>query len=110
MLVNEFISNLLNTLGLAVPRIRDSMVKLHIQFELQNDLVFHLLNYFIMLQPEYKYNWNLLENNISNDNYKQISEMSQYLDLQMYLVSKQLLDSNEVIWLDDTIHQVLIDS
>ena len=109
MLVNEFITLLLNKLELTVPRVRDACLKLHIQIELQNDFAFNLINYFIMLQPEYKYHWELIESNIVNTNFLEISKLGEFLDLQMYFVSNNLLEPYEAIWLEDAIHEVLVD-
>jgi hypothetical protein len=62
---NKFIDNVLNKLSLTNPRLRCPLTRLHIQIEMQYPTVQFLINYFIMLKPEYQYHWKIY----NTDNY-----------------------------------------
>jgi hypothetical protein len=111
MIINTFISQLLDKLSNISPRLEDSTIKLHIQIELQDEYAMNLLNYFVMLQPEYKYHWILLKNNnFRQQKILEIAKLVEFIDLQIYLISNNLLNKDEILWLDDAIHEVLIDN
>ena len=55
-------NKILLKLSLANPRLRCSITRLHIQIEMQCSNIQCLIEYFLILQPEYQYHWNLYPN------------------------------------------------
>ena len=108
MLVNEFIDKMLVCLSLVIPRLEDPISRLQIQTEMQNDTAYRLISYFTMLQPEYKYFWKQINAHQPVSIRLDITSMNQYQELCDYLITWKLLTPDDIIWLDDAIHEVLI--
>lgn len=108
MACNNFIDKLLIKLSLVNPRLRCPLTRLQIQLEMQYPIVQNLIQYFLMLQPEYQYHWNLYQNtnNIRGYNLTNISEFEQLLN---HLTCYKLLSFDEADWLEDAIHETLLD-
>ena len=107
MLVNHFIDKMLECLSQVLPRLQDTIIRLQIQTEMQNRLTFDLITYFIMLQPEYNYNWQRLNSHGTVPSIIEITSLPQFQELQLYMISAELLTVAEAAWLDDAIHEVL---
>ena len=107
MLVNTFIDKMLTVLSYTNARLECAITRLHIQTEMQNREAFSLINYFIMLIPEYKYHWNRIDARETIEFPYQISGIIQFQELQMYMIVNELLTPGEAMWLEDTIHQIL---
>jgi hypothetical protein len=108
MLVNEFIDKMLKCLSRISDRLQDPLSRLQIQAEMQNQEAFDLITYFIRLQPEYVYNWKLINARKTVASLIDLTSLSQFQFLELYMASNQLLDEDEIVWLDDAIHDVLI--
>jgi hypothetical protein len=113
MLANEFIDKLLQKLSYVIPRLQDSITRLQIQFEMQDIHILEHINYFISIMLEYKYKWDLIT--LSKITYQEIDipyiyTLPQYIELLNILREKKILLDTEAIWLDDAIHEVIIDS
>ena len=63
MLFNTFIDKMLDLMSNPIMRLRDSQERLTIQFQLQNTYLAEIVNYFMEIKDEYKYNWNIYQNN-----------------------------------------------
>jgi hypothetical protein len=105
---NQFIDKLLKLLSLVNPRLRCPITKLHIQIEMQYYNVQSLINYFIMLQPEYKYNWKLYHN-VNPKVEIFLTNISAFNELKDYMTREKLLTLDEAEWLEDALHETLID-
>ena len=115
MLYNEFIEKMLDIMSAPIPRLRNSQERLAIQIKLQNTYVFNLLNYFMMLKPEYKYNWDMMQSRTYNAlqgdylRFNNISKFSEFQDFHNYLITNNIFNVEEAEWLDDAIHEILVD-
>lgn len=113
MLANEFIDKLLEKLAFMSFRLQDSMTRLQIQFEMQNLQVLEYINYFISIIPEYKHKWQQIA---TRQEYYQdielvyIYTLPQFQELCNFLQARKLLLDSEILWLDDAIHEVIIES
>jgi hypothetical protein len=105
---NKFIDRVLLRLSLANPRLRCPRTRLHIQIEMQYPSVMSLIEYFLILQPEYRYLWNFCPRPNINQLYN-LTNMSQFEKLKNYLTGQKLLTFDEADWLDDAIHETLLD-
>lgn len=105
---NKFIDKVLINLSLANPRLQCPLTRLHIQIEMQSPNVQFLIQYFLMLQQEYQYNWHMyaISNHIGGYNLTNISAFAQLKD---YMTSQKLLYFNEADWLEAAIHDTLLD-
>ena len=108
MACNDFIIQLLDKLSLVNPRLRCPITRLQIQIEMQYPSVLFIIEYFLMLKPEYQYNWSHC---INPQNYKAIiiAELPAFEDLKTYITEQKLLTYDEAGWLDDAIHETLLD-
>ena len=104
---NKFIDRMLLKLSLVNPRLRCPLTKLHIQIEMQYSRCQSLIQHFLILQPEYRYHWNVLTNTNHIRCYNLI-QMPIFKELQNYLTGQQLLTFDEADWLEDTIHEILV--
>jgi hypothetical protein len=113
MLFNEFIDKMLDNMSAPIPRLRNPLERLTIQFELQNDYVFNFINYFMMLLPEYRYNWHIMQKNDSlNGDYlsfHNISNFSEFIEFHNYMVTHNIFNFDEAEWLEDAIHEILVE-
>jgi len=106
MLCNDFISKFLNIMSYPCKRLRDDYTKLHIQLELNNQVIFECIEYFISIQSEYQYKWQLAELNISRDTFD-IINTNEYQKFYKFIDSKGLFTYNELEWIEDAIHDIL---
>ena len=113
MLCNDFIDKMLSLMSNPIPRLRNSLECLHIQIELQNNYVYNLINYFIMLMPEYKYNWEsmqIMENRGQiYKNFNSIEKCYKFQDFHSYLLNHNIFNQEEAVWLEDAIHEILVE-
>jgi len=105
---NKFIDKMLLKLALVNPRLRCPLTRLHIQIEMQYPRCQSIIHYFLMLQPEYQYHWNLYPNTNRIRGYN-LTQMPIFEQLNNYLTGQKLLTFDEVDWLDDAIHETLLD-
>ena len=105
---NKFIDSVLLRLSLANPRLRCPLTRLHIQIEMQYPSVMSLIEYFLILQPEYKYHWNS-HHGIYRPYNLNLTNISQFEKLRNHLTGQKLLTFDEADWLDDAIHETLLD-
>ncbi len=105
---NKFIDKVLYKLSLVNPRLRCPLTRLQIQIEMQYPEVLFMIQYFIMLQPEYKYCWTQNCKLELAHSYNLII-IPEFLHLKEYFISRNLLNSDEADWLEDAIHETLID-
>jgi len=105
---NKFIDRVLLRLSLANPRLRCPQTRLHIQIEMQYPSVMSLIEYFLILQPEYRHLWNYHPRPNINQLYN-LTNMSQFEKLRNHLTGQKLLTFDEADWLDDAIHETLLD-
>jgi len=113
MLCNEFITKMLELMSNPIPRLRNPQESLCIQIELQNYYVSNLIKYFIMLMPEYKYNWDILQimenrGEIYN-NFTSIENIYEFQEFRSYLLAQNIFNHDEVNWLEDAIHEILVE-
>lgn len=104
---NNFIDKVLLKLSLVNIRLRCSLTRLHIQIEMQSPYILSLIQDFIILQPEYQFIWNL-----NNKNYipaYDLTNIPAFVQLKDYLTGQNLLSFDEAEWLDDAIHETLLD-
>ena len=124
---NKFIEKFLMNLSLANPRLRCPLTRLHIQIEMQSPSVQSLIQYFLMLQPEYQYNLrnlgslktssvlnmsvldNTLLTNTSVLDNTLLTNIAEFVQLKDYLTGQKLLYFDEADWLEDAIHETLLD-
>ena len=104
---NKFIDRVLLRLSLVNSRLRCPLTRLHIQIEMQYPSVLSLIQYFLMLQPEYKYHWNLYPNTNHIRSYN-LTNISAFEQLKNYLTGQKLLSFDEADWLEDAIHETLL--
>jgi len=128
---NTFITIILQNLSLISERLQDDITQLHILMEMNNEYVFEIINYFLQIQPEYNRVWDMVDkqyimiSNIdsttghynylldtSNENEINITpititNLEQFKNLYIYLENKKILNENELIWLDDSIHNAM---
>jgi hypothetical protein len=113
MLFNEFIDKMLSLMSMPIPRLRNTQECLAIQLELQNNYVSNLVKYFIMLMPEYKYNWENLQHKGHSTstyvNFKSIDKYMEYNAFHTYLLANNIFNLDEVEWLEDAIHEILVE-
>ena len=113
MLFNEFIDKMLLLMSNLIPRLRNPQECLAIQLELQNNYVSNLVKYFIMLMPEYKYNWKNLQHKGHSTsmyvNFKSIDKYMEFYELHTYLLANNIFNLEEVEWLEDAIHEILVE-
>jgi len=123
---NEFLVKLLNLLATQIVRLQDPVIKLQIQIELNKNDVFEIIQYFIDISGKYKEFWDHLNRNIklmeitqynnsivsinNNDiNTYQIQNSREFRYLHEYLLKNKIFNSEELEWLDDAIHDILVD-
>ena len=123
---NEFLVKLLNLLATQIVRLQDPLIKLQIQIELNKNDVFEIIQYFIDISGKYKEFWDHLNRNIklmeitqynnsivsinNNDiNTYQIQNSREFRYLHEYLLKNKIFNSEELEWLDDAIHDILVD-
>lgn len=107
MACNQFIDVLLANLSLENARLWCPIIRLQIQIDMQYPYVIELINYFLMVKPEYMYNWKNQQNKTDLlKNY--LTNLSQFVDLKKFMIKKHLITKDEAIWLDDAIHKTLI--
>ena len=87
-------------------RLRDDYTKLQIQIELNNHIIFECINYFLSIQSEYQYKWQLAELNISKDTID-IVNTNEYKKFYNFITNKQIFTYNELEWIEDAIHDVM---
>jgi len=115
ILFNEFIDKLLSLLANTIPRLRNAQECLLIQNILQNDCVCNLINNLIIIIPEYKNNWNRLqnkENYIDIDfanNFTPINNFYEFQTFYDYVLTHNIFNHEEADWLDDAIHEILVE-
>jgi hypothetical protein len=113
MLCNEFITKMLELMSNPIPRLRNPQESLSIQIELQNNYVNNLIKYFIMLMPEYKYNWNILQTMENRgeiyNNFTSIENNYEFQEFRLYLLAQNLFNYNEIDWIEDAIHEILVE-
>lgn len=105
---NKFIDRMLQRLALVNPRLRCFLTRLHIQIEMQYSICQSLIQQFLILQPEYRYHWNLLTD-INRIHGYNLIQMSIFEQLKNYLTGQKLLTFDEADWLEDAIHETLVD-
>ena len=123
---NDFLVKLLNLLATQIVRLQDPLIKLQIQIELNKNDVFEIIQYFIDISGKYKEFWDHLNRNIklieitqynnsivsinNNDiNTYQIQNSREFRYLHKYLLKNKIFNSEELEWLDDAIHDILVD-
>ena len=123
---NDFLVKLLNLLATQIVRLQDPLIKLQIQIELNKNDVFEIIQYFIEISGKYKEFWDHLNRNIklmeitqynnsivsinNNDiNTYQIQNSREFRYLHEYLLKNKIFNSEELEWLDDAIHDILVD-
>jgi hypothetical protein len=87
-------------------RLRDDYIKLQIQIELNNQIIFDCIDFFQSIQNEYQRKWRLVELNVSRDTYD-IVKTRGYQNFYKFITSKKLFTYNELEWVEDAIHEVL---
>jgi hypothetical protein len=105
---NKFIDKILLKLSLTNPRLQCPITRLHIQIEMQYSTIQFIINYLIMLQPEYRYNWKINK----HAEYKcmlYLCNIPAFEELKTYMTKEKLLSFDEADWLDDAIHEILVD-
>ena len=113
MLCNAFIAIILELMSNPIPRLRDPLERLSIQIELQTDYIYRFVKYFIMIMPEYKYNWDILQimenrGEIYN-NFTSIENIYQFQEFRSYLLAQNIFNYEEIVWLEDAIHEILVE-
>ena len=108
MRVNVFIDKLLELMSNPIQRLEDSQERLYIQLSLQNDYIYNLINHFIKILPTYKYSWNLFQSQ-KIVSFTNIDTCYEYLALRDYLLTNNIFNNDEVLWLDDAIHEILVE-
>lgn len=109
-----FIKNLINILSWPNQRLQDSDIQTNLIHVLTIRLTLDIqdvIKYFIDIKSEYKKIWNNIDQNISINERKiekDISVMPQYMILYQYLASNNYLLIDELEWLDDALHEVLV--
>ncbi len=108
---NKFIEKVLEKLSEISPRLECSITRLQIQIELQYGYIQQLIAFFLMLQPEYSYNWSRIDKNevISPKIILDITQFGEFFNLYNYMLDRQLLTTDEAIWLEDAIHDTLLE-
>lgn len=96
-----------------IARLRNTQECLYIQIELQNNYVNNLIKYLIMLMPEYKYNWDILQimenrGEIYN-NFTSIENIYEFQEFRSYLLTQNIFSHEEIDWLEDAIHEILVE-
>jgi hypothetical protein len=66
-----------------------------------------------MLMPEYKYNWDILQimenrGEIYN-NFTSIENIYEFQEFRSYLLAQNIFNHDEVDWLEDAIHEILVE-
>lgn len=107
MLCNDFIINFLNFMSYLCTRLQDDSIKLHIQIELNNHQIFTYINFFQNIKNEYQYKWHQVELNVSKDTYD-IVKTKEYKGFYKFITDKKLFTNDELEWVEDAIHEVLI--
>jgi hypothetical protein len=112
---------MLDNMSAPIPRLRNSQERLAIQLELQNTYIFNLINYFIMIKLEYKYNWdNMQKKNTFQGafqgafqgdylSFHNISKFSQFMEFHNYMITNNIFDFEEAEWLEDAIQEILVE-
>jgi hypothetical protein len=108
---NKFIEKVLEKLASISPRLECSITRLQIQIELQYENVQKLIDFFIILKPEYNYQWLCINTNqISSPKITlDITRLNEFLYLHKYLLDRHLLTEEEAYWLEDAIHDTLLE-
>lgn len=108
---NKFIEKVLEKLAGISPRLECSITRLQIQIELQYEDIQQLIAFFLMLQPEYSYYWlRINTREITSPKITlNITQFGEFVGLYNYLLDKKLLTEDEAIWLDDAIHDTLLE-
>jgi hypothetical protein len=118
MLYNEFIEKMLVLMSYPIPRLRNAQERLAIQIELQNSYLFEIVEYFMMIKNEYKYNWDIFQNNGNNINkengekymdFKNISHHYEFQEFYDYMITNKVFSYDDAEWLEDAIHEILIE-
>jgi hypothetical protein len=107
MACNGFVDKMLAKLALVNPRLRCPLTRLHIQIEMQYPIVRSIIQYFLMLQAEYRYHWNLYPTTNAISGYNLI-QIQAFIQLRDHMTGQKLLTFDEADWLEDAIHETLI--
>lgn len=108
MACNKFIEIVLYKLSLTNLRLRCPLTRLHIQIEMQYPSVQNLIYYFLTFQSEYRYHWNLHPNTNQICGYN-LTNILAFQQLKNYMVGQKLISFDEADWLEDAIHETLVD-
>jgi len=105
MTVNKFIDEILLQLSLVNPRLRCPITRLQIQIEMQYPYLHSLFQYFIDIKSNYKEIWN----SRTTTNKIQLVDLYAFTQIKDYMYRQKLLTLDEIEWLEDSIHEVLMD-
>jgi hypothetical protein len=116
MFFNEFIDKMLCLMAYPIPRLRNQQERLSIQLEIQNNYLFNIVKYFIQIKLEYKYDWNLYQNNynelLKNNKYtkfKNITHFNEFQEFYNYMITKNIFNYDEAEFIEDAIHEILVE-
>lgn len=109
MACNKFIEKVLYKLSLTNPRLRCHLTRLHIQIEMQYPSVLNIIQYFLTFQSEYRYHWNLYPNINQILGYN-LTNILAFKQLKDYMTAQKLISFDEAEWLEDAIHETLVDN
>ena len=116
MLFNTFIDKMLDLMSNPIMRLRDSQERLTIQFQLQNTYLAEIVNYFMEIRKEYKYNWDCIQANHNTmekgENYMNFNNISHFYEFQEfydYMITNKIFNYDEAEWLEDAVHEILVE-
>lgn len=116
MLFNKFIEKMLELMSYPIPRLKDSQTRLAIQLEVQTKYLAELVDYFMKIKDEYKYNWNIYQNNHNTiekgENYFNFNNISHFYEFQEfydYMITNKIFNYDEAEWLEDAVHEILVE-
>ena len=124
MTCNKFLEKIIELLATQFMRLRDPITQIQIQIELNTPEVFEIISYFITISGKYKSFWNNLNGHVNVLDFKncsdsvikiydmnmyQITNSHQFNYLYKYLKENNILNKEELDWLHDAIHDILMD-
>jgi len=111
--MSDFLYKILKKLGLISPRLTDEIIykiinKIDNIFKYDDDFNM-IINYFIDIKIKYVDEWNKLQEFKKSETYKSIDKYENFIIFKTLLQSINILNKDELIFLDDAIHEYLIE-
>jgi hypothetical protein len=110
MSVNKFLQTMIDKMSFPIPRLRKPEEQITVILQLYTEEIFQIISFILIKKSEYKYNWSNIKTLCYQNNYTEDNELKKYINyLKEMSINCNAMNFEEADWIDDAVHEILID-